>query len=122
MSRLITVFILLISIGAAHPALAIEWLKKLFNSEKTITAHITLVNKCKLDTKYFVVSDLNTKKFAAFQNRIAKIKTTINAPLQIQLAPSVQHVVFEGTAISAKEKLKMVADCSNRHLGIIQQK
>lgn len=121
MSRIITVFILLVSFGSAHPVFAVEWLKKLFNSEKAITAHITLVNKCELDTKYFVVRDLNTKKFAAFQNRIAKLETTINAPLQIQLAPSVKHVFFEGTAISAKEKLTMVADCRDRHLGLIEQ-
>ena len=92
----------------------------IFSSGKDIKAEITLVNKCELDSRYFIVRDLTTGKSAAFKNGVAKLKTKVNSSLQLQLSPSVKHVIFEGNAVSAKKKMRLIADCSERNLkGII---
>jgi len=88
----------------------------LFSSGKEIKAEITLVNKCELDSRYFIVRDLETGKSAAFKNGVAKLKTKLNSSLQLQLSPSVKHVIFEGNAVAAKKKMKLIADCSERKL------
>ena len=92
----------------------------IFSSGKEIKAEITLVNKCELDSRYFIVRDLATGKSAAFKNGVAKLKTKVNSSLQLQLSPSVKHVIFEGNAVSAKKNMKLIADCSERNLkGIV---
>ena len=91
MSRIITVFILLVSFGSAHPVFAVEWLKKLFNSEKAITAHITLVNKC--DWIQSTRRYLNTKNLQHFRS-IAKVRNNNKC------STAIQSIVF---LISAKE-------------------
>jgi hypothetical protein len=45
------------------------------------------------------------------------LNTKVNSSLQLQLSPSVKHVIFEGNAVSAKKKMKLIADCSERKLG-----
>ena len=89
----------------------------LFGSGKEIIAEVNLVNKCQLDSKYFIVRDLKTGKSASFKNGVAKLNTKVNSSLQLQLSPSVKHVIFEGNAVSAKKKMKLIADCSERKLG-----
>ena len=89
----------------------------LFNSNKEIKAEIVLVNKCELESRYFIVRDLGTGKSAPFKNGVAKLKTRVNSALQLQLSPSVKHVIFEGNAVSAKKNMKLIADCSERKLG-----
>ena len=89
----------------------------LFGSGKEIKAEITLINKCELESRYFIVRDLKTGKSASFKNGVAKLNTKINSSLQLQLSPSVKHVIFEGNAVSAKKKMKLIADCSERILG-----
>ena len=89
----------------------------LFGSGKEIKAEITLINKCELESRYFIVRDLKTGKSASFKNGVAKLNTKVNSSLQLQLSPSVKHVIFEGNAVSAKKKMKLIADCSERKLG-----
>ena len=89
----------------------------LFSSGKEIKAEITLINKCELESRYFIVRDLQTGKSASFKNEVAKLNTKVNSSLQLQLSPSVKHVIFEGNAVSAKNKMKLIADCSERKLG-----
>ena len=79
----------------------------LFNSNKEIKAEIVLVNKCELESRYFIVRDLGTGKSAPFKNGVAKLKTKVNSSLQLQLSPSVKHVIFEGNAVSAKKKYEI---------------
>ena len=93
----------------------------LFGSGKEIIAEVNLVNKCQLDSKYFVVRDLETGKSAMFINGIAKLPTKTKSSIQLQLSPSVKHVTFSGNAAAAKKKMKLVADCSNRNLGDISK-
>ena len=93
----------------------------LFGSSQEIVSEVTLVNKCQLDTKYFVVRDLETGKSATFINGIAKLPTKTKSSIQLQLSPSVKHVTFSGNAAAAKKKMKLVADCSNRNLGDISK-
>ena len=61
----------------------------LFSSGKEIKAEITLVNKCELEPRYFIVRDLQTGKSASFKNGVAKLNTKVNSSLQLQLSPSV---------------------------------
>lgn len=93
----------------------------LFGSGNEIIAEVNLVNKCQLDSKYFVVRDLETGKSAGFINGIAKLATKTKSPIQLQLSPSVKHITFSGNAAGAKKKMKLVADCNKRNLGDISK-
>ena len=88
----------------------------LFNSGKEITAEIKLVNKCQLDSKYFIVRDLESGKSAPFTNGFAKLATKTKSSIQLQLSPSVKNVTFAGNAVAAKKKMNLVADCNVRNL------
>ena len=93
----------------------------LFNSGKEITAEIKLVNKCQLDSKYFIVRDLESGKSAQFTNGFAKLATKTKSSIQLQLSPSVKNVTFAGNAVAAKKKMKLVADCSERNLNDVSK-
>ena len=93
----------------------------LFSSGKEITAEIKLVNKCQLDSKYFIVSDLESGKSASFTNGVAKLVTETNSSVQLQLSPAVKNVTFEGNAVAAKKEMKLVADCSIRNLNDVSK-
>jgi len=93
---------------------------QLFNSKKEIIANVNLVNKCDLEDRYFIVRNLETGKYALFENGIAKIKANKNASLQLQLSPSVKYIKYEGVAVAAKEKMTITADCSKRSLEMIE--
>ena len=112
MRVLVAIIFMAVGSGAKSEGL-FSWL---FSSGKEIKAEITLVNKCELETRYFIVRDLATGESAAFKNGVAKLKTKVNSSLQLQLSPSVRHVIFEGNAVSAKKKMKLIADCSERKL------
>ena len=116
--RIIFIIILLSFGTKAKPEGIFSWL---FRSGEEIIAEIKLVNKCQLDSKYFVVRDLETGKSAMFINGIAKLPTKTKSSIQLQLSPSVKHVTFSGNAATAKKKMKLVADCSNRNLGDISK-
>ena len=80
--RLIFIFIM-ISLGTtANSEGLFSWL---FNSGKEITAEIKLVNKCQLDSKYFIVRDLESGKSAPFTNGFAKLATKTKSSIQLQL-------------------------------------
>ena len=64
---------------------------------------------------------LEAGKYAPFNNGLLKLTAVRNAPLQLQLAPSVKYVSYEGVAVAAKKKLTMTADCSERSLKMIGQ-
>ena len=88
----------------------------LFSSGEEITARVKLVNKCQLDSKYFIVRDLESGKSVSFTNGFAKLPTKSKSSVQLQLSPSVKNVTFAGNAVAAKKKMKLVADCSERNL------
>ena len=112
-------FVIVISVGTtANSKDLFSWL---FRSGEEIIAEIKLVNKCQLDSKYFVVRDLESGKTAAFINGKAKLATKAKSSIQLQLSSSVKHVIFEGNAVSAKRKMKLVADCSKRNLNDISK-
>ena len=116
--RLIFV-VIMISVGTtANSEGLFSWM---FSSGKEITAEIKLVNKCQLDSKYFIVRDLESGKTAAFINGKAKLPTKAKSSIQLQLSSSVKHVIFEGNAVSAKRKMNLVADCSKRNLNDISK-
>ena len=116
--RLIS-FVIMISVGTtANSEGFFSWV---FSSGKEITAEIKLVNKCQLDSKYFVVRDLESGKSASFTNGFAKLTTKTKSSLQLQLSPSVKNVTFAGNAVLAKKKMKLVADCSERNLKAISK-
>ena len=101
--------------GSAAPAQGIlDWL---FSSGKPITAEITLDNRCKVKSDYFVVRDLDTGAYAKFFREKATLETKSGSPIQLQLSPSVKHVFYEGVAVSARKKMKIKADCKTRSLG-----
>ena len=114
-------FILSIFILLGNPAKSEGLFSWLFSSGKEITAEIKLVNKCLLDSKYFIVRDLESGKSAAFINGFARLNTKTKSPIQLQLSPSVKSVSFEGTAVAAKKKMKLVADCSKRNLSDVSK-
>ena len=93
----------------------------LFNSSKEIISEIKLINKCQLDSKYFIVRDLESGKSAPFTNGFAKLATKTKSSLQLQLSPSVKNVTFAGNAVAAKKKMKLVADCSERNLNDVSK-
>ena len=116
--RLIFIFITTLVGTAANSEGLFSWL---FNSGKEITAEIKLVNKCQLDSKYFIVRDLENGKSASFTNGFAKLATKTKSPLQLQLSPSVKNVTFAGNAVAAKKKMTVVADCSERNLNAVSK-
>ena len=116
--RLIFIVILILLGTTANSEGLFSWL---FNSGKEITAEIKLVNKCQLDSKYFIVRDLESGKSAAFTNGLAKLTTKTKSSIQLQLSPSVKNVTFAGNAVAAKKKMKLVADCSERNLNDVSK-
>ena len=92
-----------------------------FSSGEEITASVKLVNKCQLDSKYFIVRDLESGKSAPFINGLAKLATKTKSSVQLQLSQSVKNVTFAGNAVAAKKKMKLVADCSKRNLDDISK-
>ena len=112
MRLIFSVVIILVGTTANSEGL-FSWL---FSSDKEITAEINLVNNCELDSKYFIVRDLESGKSAAFTNGLARLATKTKASVQLQLSPAVKNVTFAGNAVAAKQKMKLVADCSKRDL------
>ena len=102
------VLLLIISASAAPAQGILDWL---FSSGKPITAEITLDNRCKVKSEYFIVRDLDTGAYAKFFREKAKLDTNSGAPIQLQLSPSFKEVYFEGVAVSARKKMKIKADC-----------
>ena len=94
----------------------------LFSSGEEITARVKLVNKCQLDSKYFIARDLESGKSAPFINGCAKLSTKTKSSIQLQLSKSVKNVTFSGNAVAAKKKMKLVADCSKRSLKDVSEK
>ena len=93
----------------------------LFTPNDEITSEILIINKCELDTKYFIVRDLDTGNYASFNSGVAKLKTNMNSPLQLQLSTAVKYIYFEGNAVAAKQSLTMIANCSERNLETIKR-
>lgn len=93
----------------------------LFTPNDEITSEIHIINKCQLDTKYFIVRDLKTGNYASFNSDVAKLKTKMNSPLQLQLSPAVKYIYFEGNAVAAKQSLTMIADCTERNIEAIKR-
>ena len=116
--RLIFIAMMILLGTTANSAGLFSWL---FNSGKEITAEIKLVNKCQLDSKYFIVRDLESGKSASFTNGLAKLTTKTKSSIQLQLSPSVKNVTFAGNAVAAKKKMKLVADCSERNLNDVSK-
>ena len=111
--------VMMISVGTtANSEGLFSWL---FSSGKEITAEIKLVNKCQLDSKYFIVRDLESGKSAGFANGVAKLATKTKSSIQLQLSPSVKNVTFSGNAVAAKKQMKLVADCSDRNLSDVSK-
>ena len=77
----------------------------LFSSGEEITARVKLVNKCQLDSKYFIARDLESGKSAPFINGYAKLSTKTKSSIQLQLSKSVKNVTFSGNAVAAKKKM-----------------
>ena len=112
-------FVIMISIGTTVNSEGLfYWL---FSSGKEIIAEIKLVNKCQLDSKYFIVRDLESGKSASFTNGFAKLATKTKSSVQLQLSASVKNVTFAGNAVAAKKKMKLVADCSKRNLNDVSK-
>ena len=93
---------------------------RLFLKKKEFVATIKIENNCQLDTSYFIVRNLDTGHFASFNNGIAKLKVFKNAPLQLQLSPSVKYISFEGVAVAASKNVTITADCRERTLDMIK--
>ena len=106
--------LLMISASAAPAQGILDWL---FSSGKPITSEITLDNRCKVKSNYFVVRDLDTGAYAKFFRDKATLETKSGSPIQLQLSPSVKHVFYEGVAVSARKTMKIKADCTIRSLG-----
>ena len=116
--RLITLSIFILLGSSAKSEDLFSWL---FSSGKEITAEIKLVNNCLLDSKYFIVRDLESGKSAAFTNGLARLPTKTKSTIQLQLSPSVKNVTFAGNAVAAKKQMKLVADCSDRNLSDVSE-
>ena len=116
--RILPVIIIILLGNPAKSEGLFSWL---FSSGKEITAEIKLVNNCLLDSKYFIVRDLESGKSAAFINGFARLNTKTKSSIQLQLSPSVKSVSFEGNAVAAKKKMKLVADCSKRNLSDVSK-
>ena len=111
MLRLALLLIILASAASAQGIL--DWL---FSTGKPITAEITLDNRCKVKSDYFVVRDLDSGEYAKFIRNKATLETKSGSPIQLQLSPSVKHVFYEGVAVSARKTMNIKADCTTRSL------
>lgn len=67
------------------------------------------------------IVDLKTGNYASFNSDVAKLKTKMNSPLQLQLSPAVKYIYFEGNAVAAKQSLTMIADCTERNIETIKR-
>jgi len=113
-----TLSILMYAIGSSTSADSL-W-DRIFFKKKEFVATIKIKNNCQLETRYFIVRNLDTGQYASFNNGIAKLKVFRNAPLQLQLSPSVKYISFEGVAVAASENVTITADCSERTLEMIK--
>ncbi|MFZ8878697.1 MAG: hypothetical protein ACO3RM_02525 [Paracoccaceae bacterium] len=113
-----TLSILMYAIGSSTSADSL-W-DRIFLKKKEFVATIKIKNNCQLETRYFIVRNLDTGHYASFNNGIAKLKVFRNAPLQLQLSPSVKYISFEGVAVAASENVTITADCSERTLEMIK--
>jgi len=113
-----TLSILIYAIGSSTSADSL-W-DRIFFKKKEFVATIKIKNNCQLETRYFIVRNLDTGHYASFNNGIAKLKVFRNAPLQLQLSPSVKYISFEGVAVAASENVTITADCSERTLEMIK--
>jgi len=113
-----TLSILIYAIGSSTSADSL-W-DRIFLKKKEFVATIKIKNNCQLETRYFIVRNLDTGHYASFNNGIAKLKVFRNAPLQLQLSPSVKYISFEGVAVAASENVTITADCSERTLEMIK--
>ncbi|NCX28965.1 MAG: hypothetical protein EBW90_09370 [Rhodobacteraceae bacterium] len=113
-----TLSILMYAIGSSTSADSL-W-DRIFFKKKEFVATIKIKNNCQLETRYFIVRNLDTGHYASFNNGIAKLKVFRNAPLQLQLSPSVKYISFEGVAVAASENVTITADCSERTLEMIK--
>jgi len=113
-----TLSILMYAIGSSTSADSL-W-DRIFFKKKEFLATIKIKNNCQLETRYFIVRNLDTGHYASFNNGIAKLKVFRNAPLQLQLSPSVKYISFEGVAVAASENVTITADCSERTLEMIK--
>ena len=69
-------FVIMISVGTTSNSESLfSWL---FSSGKEITAEIKLVNKCELDSKYFIVRDLESGKSAPFTMVLQSLLLKLN--------------------------------------------
>jgi len=71
--------LLMITATAAPAQRILDWL---FSSGKPITAEITLDNRCKVKSDYFVVRDLDTGAYAKFFRDKALLDTKSGSPIQ----------------------------------------
>ncbi|MEK9570978.1 MAG: hypothetical protein VW419_08525 [Paracoccaceae bacterium] len=113
-----TLSILMYAIGSSTSADSL-W-DRIFFKKKEFVATIKIKNNCQLETRFFIVRNLDTGHYASFNNGIAKLKVFRNAPLQLQLSPSVKYISFEGVAVAASENVTITADCSERTLEMIK--
>ena len=115
MKQMCSAAVMFVITASAVPADGIfDWL---FSSGKPITAEITLDNRCKVKSDYFVVRDLDTGAYAKFFRDKASLDTKSGSPIQLQLSPSIKHVFYEGVAVSARKTMKIKADCTTRSIG-----
>lgn len=113
-----TLSILMYAIGSSTSADSL-W-DRIFFKKKEFVATIKIKNNCQLETRFFIVRNLDTGHYASFNNGIAKLKVFRNAPLQLQLSPSVKYISFEGVAVAASKNVTITADCSKRTLEMIK--
>jgi hypothetical protein len=113
-----TLSTLIYAIGSSTSADSL-W-DRLFLNKKEFVATIKIENNCQLETRYFIVRNLDTGHYASFNNGIAKLKVFRNAPLQLQLSPSVKYISFEGVAVAASANVTITADCNERTLEMIK--
>jgi hypothetical protein len=84
--------------------------------DRLIVSHVTLDNKCGIDSAFFVVETTKTNRRVNFTKDTAKIGALSSEKLRLALDPKFGGVTFSGYETTVKEKVRFIADCTgNAH-------
>ena len=108
-----TTSLLALTLAAVIAAVILIWpFLGLVPLSGSITATVTLVNRCPLPDTAFVLRHVPSNRSAAFSNAVARMNVDAGDLMEIQLSGRYPDVRFNGLQQPAEPTMRMAADCS----------
>lgn len=101
----------------AIPLVALAWfgrhqINEMVNpSVGPIIATVSLNNKCGLADHTLIVRDIQTGRWAAFRDGVARLRTVANNKVKLDIAPQYTDVTLLADPFPAKKQMTLVARC-----------